>query len=224
MTLADAWLDQDAGSTSGLSVNAPVVGVVTNNQDPEQRGRVKLKFPCWGGDDESDWARIAVPMAGKQRGMFFLPEVDDEVLVAFAHGDVRLPYVIGSLWNGQDSPPEQNADGKNNVRVIKSRSGHVILFDDSEGKEKIEIKAKSGHAVVIDKTSVRICDSKEKIIIKLDADSGTVSINASKDITLTATNGAIKLDALQIEINGKASADLKSDGSLGIKGSLVKIN
>ncbi|MCK4734088.1 MAG: hypothetical protein KAT65_16670, partial [Methanophagales archaeon] len=117
------------------------IGLVTNNEDDEKRGRVKVEFPWRGNSNESNWARVATVMAGKDRGTFFLPEVDDEVLVAFDRGDINHPYVIGSLWNGVDTPPETNADGKNNIRKIKSRSGHEIIFDDNhkQKKEKIEI-------------------------------------------------------------------------------------
>src|SRR5262249_55069754 len=101
-----------------------VVGVVTNNQDPDKLGRVKVKFPWLSADHESGWARIACPMAGNGRGFFFLPEVDDEVLIAFEHGRVEFPYVVGSLYNGKDKPPGDNGDGKNNLRSLKSRSGH----------------------------------------------------------------------------------------------------
>src|SRR2546426_9457473 len=77
-----------------------VAGIVTNNEDPDGLGRVKIRFPWLSEDNESWWARIAAPMAGKERGAYFLPEVDDEVLVAFEHGDVNFPYVLGALWNG----------------------------------------------------------------------------------------------------------------------------
>ncbi|MBU0960029.1 MAG: phage tail protein, partial [Proteobacteria bacterium] len=120
-------------------IQGVVIGVVTNNEDPEGMGRVKVKFPWLSDEDESNWARVASPMAGKERGMYFLPEVDDEVLVAFEHGDMRFPYIIGSLWNGTEPPPASNDDGQNNVRMIKSRSGHVISLTDEDGKEKIEI-------------------------------------------------------------------------------------
>ncbi len=73
-------------------------------------------------------------MAGAGRGLYILPEVDDEVLVAFEHGNPSTPYVLGGLWNGKDKPPEANSDGKNNMRVLKSRSGHVIRLDDTAGR------------------------------------------------------------------------------------------
>jgi uncharacterized protein involved in type VI secretion and phage assembly len=161
-----------------------VVGIVTNNQDPDRLGRVKVKFPWLGDDDESAWARIASPMAGKNRGVFLLPEVDDEVLVVFEHGDMRFPYVLGALWNGSDAPPETNADGKNAVRVIRSRSGHVIRLTDADGGEKIEI---------IDKTG----------------DNRVVIESASNTITVSAPNGTIKLAAQQIDIEATGVATLK---------------
>src|SRR5689334_2824184 len=92
-----------------------VVGVVTNIQDDQGLGRVKVKFPWLSDTDESHWARVAVPMAGHQRGFYFLPEVDDEVLVAFEHGSADYPYILGALWNGKDEPPASNGDGKNNL-------------------------------------------------------------------------------------------------------------
>ena len=130
--------EEKVGRITGVAV-----GVVTNNQDPDGLGRVKVRFPWLSDADESQWARIAAPMAGKDRGVYFLPEVDDEVLVAFEHGDPRFPCVIGALWNGKDAPPATNSDGKNNVRVIKSRSGHIIRLNDEDGKEMIEIIDKS---------------------------------------------------------------------------------
>src|ERR1700750_1699162 len=82
-----------------------VIGIVTNNQDPDGMHRVKVRFPWLNLDDESHWARVATPMAGDKRGAYFLPEPDDEVLVAFEHGSLEHPYVIGSLWNGKDKAP-----------------------------------------------------------------------------------------------------------------------
>jgi uncharacterized protein involved in type VI secretion and phage assembly len=191
------------------------VALVTNNQDPDGLGRVKLRFPWLSDEDESNWARVATPMAGKDRGVFFLPEVDDEVLVAFEHGDVRFPYVVGALWNGKDAPPATNDDGKNNVRLIKSRSGHVIRLNDEEGKETVEI-----------------VDKSEKNSIIVDTAKNTITITSDKDITLKAANGTITLDAQKIAVKSSAEAkveagagmDLKASGTMNIKGATVNIN
>jgi uncharacterized protein involved in type VI secretion and phage assembly len=214
MNLFDVLAKDDdqvlAGRISGV-----VVGVVTNTQDPDGLGRVKVKFPWLSDSEESFWARVATPMAGKARGFYFLPEVDDEVLMAFEHGDARFPYVLGALWNGQDKPPETNDDGKNNVRSIKSRSGHVVRLDDTDGKEQIQIIDKSG-----------------KNSLVFDTAKNTITISSDKDITLSATKGTIKLDAQKIEIKSSADAkieagaglDVKAAGTMNIKGALVNIN
>jgi len=192
-----------------------VVGVVTNNQDPDGMGRVKVKFPWLSDADESFWARVASPMAGKERGIYFLPEVEDEVLVAFEHGDVRFPYVVGALWNGKDAPPAKNDDGKNNIRVIKSRSGHVVRLTDEDGKEKIEI-----------------IDKSEKNSLVFDTAKNTITITTDKDIVLSAAQGTIKLDAQKIDIKSSADTkiesgagmDVKATAAMNVKGQVVNIN
>lgn len=186
-----------AGRISGV-----VVGLVTNNQDPDGMGRVKVNFPWLSDVDESNWARIAVLMAGKDRGTYFLPEVGDEVLVAFEHGDVRFPYVLGALWNGQDNPPLSNSDGKNNVREIKSRSGHVLKLNDEDGKETIEI---------IDKSS--------KNTVVIDTAKKTITISSDQDITLSATNGTIKLDAQSVQIKSSQATQIQAQGTMDVKAS-----
>lgn len=192
-----------------------VVGIVTNNKDTEKLGRVKIKIPRLSGEDESNWARVISFMAGKERGAFFLPEIDDEVLVAFEYGDINMPYVIGSLWNGKDVPPENNSDGKNNIRMIRSRSGHVITLDDSDGLEQI-----------------KIMDKTQKNMIIIDAKNNTISITSDKDIELSAPNGKVTIEAMDIETKSTASTkieatsgvDVKASGNLNIKGAMVNIN
>jgi len=199
----------------GDRIYGVVIGVVTNNQDPDGMGRVKVKFPWLSDVDESDWARVAAPMAGKQRGVYFLPEVDDEVLVAFEHGNVRFPYVVGALWNGKDAPPATNSDGKNNVRIIQSRSGHVVKLNDEDGKETIEI-----------------IDKSQKNSIVIDTAKNTITVTTDKDITFSATKGTIKLDAQNVEISSSAATKVKAgstmnveaSGTMTVKGATVNIN
>jgi uncharacterized protein involved in type VI secretion and phage assembly len=158
MSLLGVLTDEDRQVKRIYGVSA---GIVTNNKDPKKWGRVKVRFPWLSDKNESNWTRIATMMSGKQMGSFFLPEVGDEVLVAFENGNINMPYVIGSLWNGKAAPPETNEDGKNNIRTFKSRCGHEIRFDDTDQKGKIEIKSKSGHYIVMDDKS-----GKEKIGIE----------------------------------------------------------
>ncbi len=179
-----------------------VAGIVINNKDPEKLGRVKVKIPRISGEEESNWARIVTFMGGKERGAFFLPEVDDEVIVAFEYGDINMPYIIGSLWNGKDKPPEQNANGKNDIRVIKSRSGHIIKLDDTENNEKIEIVDKAG---------------KNKMII--DTKNNKISINSDKDIELSAPNGKVIINARDVEVSSTASTKIKASSDMDLKAS-----
>jgi len=221
--------DDTAARVSGV-----VVGVVTNNQDPEKMGRVKVKFPWLNDTDESNWARVATMMAGQDRGTWFLPEVDDEVLVAFEHGDVQFPYVVGSLWNGKDTPPRDNADGKNNERVIKSRAGHELIFGDEDGKEKVEIKTKAGHQLLLDDTSgsekITVIDKSGSNKIEIDSAGGTIAFTAQTKISLKATDieitadSGLKMKGAQVEITADADLKVQSSAMLTLKGSLVKIN
>jgi len=187
------------------------IGVVTNNKDPESLGRVKLNFPWRDPSDESHWARVATLMAGKDRGTYFLPEVGDEVLVSFDHGDINHPYVIGALWNGEDKPPEKNADGKNNTRIIKSKSGHKIIFNDEQGSEKVEIITKSGSQIILDDSA-----GKEKIEIKDKTGSNSIIIDAAQNSISMSSKMKVSIQAQMIEI--------KAGGTLNLQGGLVKIN
>ncbi len=208
-------LDLVEGPETKKKIYGVVVGIVTNNKDPEKLGRVRVKFPWLSDKDESNWARVASPMGGKERGIFFLPEVDDEVLLSFEQGDINRPYLIGSLWNGIDKPPETNTNGKNNLRLIKSRSGHLIKIDDTAGNEKIEIIDKTGNNQIL------IDSAKNKMSFKCDG-----------DIEISATKGTITFNAKKLELNSSASTtvkassgmDLKASGNLNIKGSTINLN
>ncbi len=192
-----------------------ITGIVTNNQDPDGLGRVKVKFPRISGDEESAWARVVSFMAGQERGGFFLPEVDDEVLVAFEYGDMSMPYVIGALWNGVDLPPETNDDGENNIRVIRSRSGHVIRLNDKDGEEKIEI-----------------IDKSEGNMITIETADNKISITSAADIELIAPDGKVLIDAKEVEIKSSGDSkiesggnlDMEASGEMNAKGSTINLN
>ena len=126
-----------AGEHERDRVYEPVIGLVTDNKDPDKLGRVQLKIPILSDRDTTWWAPIVMLGAGKNRGWFFIPEKDDEVLVLFEHGDINRPLIIGALWNGKDKPPDKNPGG-NPRRMIKSRAGSTITFDDDGGKIVIE--------------------------------------------------------------------------------------
>ncbi len=215
-------LDALESTKEGVNRIAGVVpGIVTNNQDPEEMGRVKIYFPWLSDDNETDWVRIATLMAGSERGSFFLPEVGDEVLVAFEHGDINQPYVIGALWNGVASPPETNSEGKNNIRKIRSRSGHEIIFndDDTAGQEKIEIHTNAGHQVVLDDSA-----GQEKIEIIDKTGNNKITIDSVQNSINIESAMQLKIKANMVEIEGTTSLTLKSNAALTIQGLPVKIN
>lgn len=217
-------LSGGAGTNPGTNGNngpaGVVIGLVTNNQDPEDQGRVKLKFPWLSDDQESNWARLAMPMAGKDRGLFLLPEVGDEVLVMFEQGDVNHPYVIGAVWNGSDTPPlpvskAVNSSGAVVQRIFKTRAGHTVIFDDSDDSPGIQIIDKTGNNKIV-------IDSKDnKLTIELDGDvkltsKGKIEVEASTDMNFKA-NGSLSLKA-------SSGIDIEADGSVKIKGATVELN
>jgi uncharacterized protein involved in type VI secretion and phage assembly len=202
--------EQESGRYYGV-----VVGIVTDNQDHNNMARVRVKFPWLSDDNESWWARMAVPMAGPGRGSYFLPEVDDEVLVAFEHGDVRSPYIVGALWNGKDSPPANNSDGKNNIRVIHSRSGHLVRLDDTDGDEKIEVIDKTG----ANKITIKSSDNS----MSLEC-TGDMSLDCKGKMTLHATTGIEMNSDSTVKINANATMDIESSAPMTIKGAIVSIN
>lgn len=192
------------------------IGIVTNNQDEEKLGRVKVKLPQISDTDESFWARVLTPMAGKEMGFYCLPEVGNEVLVAFDRGDVNFPYILGGLWNGKDKPPDVNEDGKNNKRLMKSRSGHQIILDDTKDAEKIIIQDSSG------KNTIEIDSKNNTIKIEVEKDltiaaKGKVSISTSGgDIELECNN--LKIQAKQnCEINANANCNIEASAGMGLK-------
>ncbi|MDB5054005.1 MAG: hypothetical protein JWM44_2055 [Bacilli bacterium] len=222
-------------------IDGVMLAIVTNNEDPEKMARVKLKLPILDGEHETGWVRIATLMAGKDRGSLFIPEVGDVVLVAFHMGDIREPFVIGMLWDADQTSPE--GEKKNNVRKIKSREGHEIIFGDDAADGKITIKTKKGQIVELQDKSdiINIAEksgnnsieikggSANEITIK--SSSSTITLNAKGDISIESSK-SLKLKSTQVQIEASAqltlkagaSLDIKSDGIINIKGSLVKIN
>ena len=191
-------LDKEEHSGRGV-----VVGIATNNNDPQGLGRVKVKFPWLAEDEESAWARIASPMAGQGRGFYFLPEVNDEVLLAFEHGNIHRPYILGVLWNGQDKPPESNSvvlSGSGQVvqRIIKSRAGHTIILDDTSGGGGITIVDRAGNKMVIDSGS-----NAMKLEVK-----GNLEIETQGKVT----------------IKGQAGVDITSSANVNVRGATVNLN
>jgi phage protein D len=185
-------LDRDGLAKKRALGGNIVVGIVTDNKDPEGLNRVKVKYPWMTEDHTSFWARTATQMGGKGRGFFNLPEIEDEVLVAFEHGDVNRPYVLGQLWNGKDRPPGTNSKDNNNPvhgpgssvnrRGFQTRIGHQLDFDDTGGKGKIMIKTAGGHVINVD-------DAGKKVDITTTGGHKFSMEDAGKKIAIKSTAG-----------------------------------
>lgn len=180
--------------------------LVNDIKDPDGQGRVKVVLP-WSPDSNGSryeaWARIATMMGGNNRGTWFVPDVNDEVLVCFEAGNPRRPYVIGALWNGNDSPPEQmDGSGNNNTKTIRSRNGVTVTFDDTDGTESLTLKTPGGQQVVLkDGTgSVEIQDSNGNSV-KLETTG--ITVNASAKVTI---NGSmVEISAGSVSVNAGMS-------------------
>lgn len=190
-------------------------GLVSDIADPDGQGRVKITLP-WSPDTQGAryeaWARIATLMAGKQRGSWFIPDVNDEVLVAFESGDPRRPYVLGGLWNGSDDPPESmDGAGHNYKKVIRSRNGVKCTLDDQDGQEQLILETPGGQKATLKDGpgSIEIVDSNGNSV-KLEA-SG-ITVTASAKVTINASQvavsaGMVTVDAGMSRFSGVVQAD-----------------
>ncbi len=225
-------------------------GIVTNNNDQQRPGQVKVKFPALSNDVESAWARLASIGAGSGRGMMFMPEVNDEVLVAFEHGDVRRPYVLGGVWDQQQPLPVATYVEGNKVitGVIKTRRGHILAFKDGEspadrhfsitladgstklfvGEEKVELWATDGKPLQL-KSGQATVTLKNQGDIELKGIN--ISIDAQQALKLSGTTVDIKANTNltaeasgQLQLKGTGPSKLESAAILEIKGTLLKFN
>jgi uncharacterized protein involved in type VI secretion and phage assembly len=230
----DSQSDSGNNQSSGSGNYTFAVGIVTDNNDPDKLGRVKLKVPMVADNFSSDWARVVALDAGNKRGFYFIPEVNDEVLVCFLMGDINHPLVLGGLWNGQDTTPPTPSDavasGKVVNRLIRSRTGHQILIDDTDDKGGITIKDKNGNSIVltIDQDKLTITSKGD---MTLDA-TGNLTLKTAKKLSIEAADkGEIK--AMGLSLDGKTSntevkgMGVKVDGgaaTVDVKGSMINLN
>ncbi len=187
-----------------------VVGIVTQNDDKDKLGRVKVKFPWLSDNDQSDWARVTMLGAGPNAGAVFIPEVSDEVLVAFEHGDISRPFVLGGLWNGKDKP--NLGDGLFNQGKVKrngfvSRKGHKFVFFEDSGK--------SGIALITSDAKIKVSLNESNSEIHIECQ-GKVLIKSQGDMNLES-GGSLTL-------KGDGGVKVNSSGVVEVKGQQVKLN
>lgn len=204
------------GKAGSPGMQGVAVGIVTDTDDPEELGRVRLEFPWRDVNDTSDWARVATPMAGPDAGLYMAPEPGDEVLVAFADGDIHHPYVIGCLWNGKDAPPM--GEKGPTTRTIRSRTGHEVVLDDDEREGSVTVRSAGGHEIRLDDSdgsdAITVTDNAGTVILETDS-SGKVTLSAATELTLQAP-------ALKLAADGNLTLD--AGGVLTLNGALITLN
>lgn len=218
-----------------------MAGIVADNKDPKGWGRVRVKLPALTEKHMSNWARMVSVGAGADRGIDWLPEINDEVLVAFEHGDIHRPYVIGGVWNGKDKPPEKTEDaianGKVRLRTLQTRLGHTLQFvDEDKGSSKkgiylttkdkhqlhlneteqfAELKTKSGHQLKLDDKGKKI-ELKTKGGHQISMEDNGKKINIASTGTLNAKSAStdkVNIDGGEITLTGSTKITLKVGGS-----------
>ena len=239
--------DQQTQPTCGITV-----GVVTDIKDPDKKNRVKVRLiNRTDSTQETDFIRVMAPAVGKQFGLFALPEVGDEVLVGFLDGDYAAPYVLGCLWNTKNPAPVSVQDGKNEIRVWKSKTGHKLELNDGQDAPGVTLlTAKEIHLVMDDKAQTIVLAGKDKKnSVTIDIGGGTVTVEAKSKLTLKCgkatielngssgeisikTSGSIKIDGQQVDVSGKSAVNVKASGQLNLeasgpanlKGAIVNVN
>ncbi|MDX1616478.1 MAG: VgrG-related protein [Candidatus Promineifilaceae bacterium] len=202
-----------------------VAAVVTDTQDPDKVGRVKVKYSWMTEGENSCWAPVVAIGGGGSRGLLAIPHVDDEVLVAFEHGDFNRPYVIGGLYNGTDQPAGSvggAAGGEEPlIRAWTSELGHEIgMYDNAGGDKKVELKTADGHVIIFD-------DTNKKVELKT-AGGHTITLDdQGKKLTIKSTGGGnVTVDDNQkkMTVAGVTQMEIKSDASLKLESKVIDIN
>jgi uncharacterized protein involved in type VI secretion and phage assembly len=191
------------------------VGKVINVVDPMTLGRVQVQLPSIDAVDLTPWARIAVPMAGPGHGFYFIPNIGDEVLVAFEHGDINAPYIVGSLWNAAAPPPLPSPIPQ--IRMLSTLVGNKIMI--SEVPPSITISTSTGQQVVMSPAGIQITDGTNVINMTPDG----VTITAGTNLNLVA-GGQINMTASSITVAASANADISAGGAASVTAPLVRIN
>ncbi|HEY5933080.1 MAG TPA: phage baseplate assembly protein V [Kofleriaceae bacterium] len=193
MDLFDRIFSHENTERRERSIWGVLTAKVTGRMDD---GRYELSYSGMGGNAPSAPARAMMSSAGDKRGNYFMPEVGDEVVVAFDSGDPNMPIILGSVWNGEAKPPEQaKPSAQNDIRTIVSRSGHEITFDDTSAKEQIKIKSKGGHELVLDDTPPGKITLSTKLGSKLEIDEATQSMTLRAPLAITIETAALALAA-----------------------------
>lgn len=225
-----------AAASAPASFPAAAIGIVTNNEDPENMGRVKLKFPWFWDEGETEWSRVSMMGAGPDRGFFCLPEVNDEVLVVFLHGDMDNPVVVGGLYSTNKKPPIATsaavAQGKVVNRMMKTTAGHIIELKEESGAKSITIKDGQGVSEMTMDATNKAMKQTVSGDITIESKTAKVTVKATGDIVIegkanvnikAATNVSIEGNG-QVTLKGNGPVTVQSSANLTLKGTAVQID
>jgi len=193
---------QNQRLAAGLGVH---LAIVTGLDDPAALSRVRVKLPAIADSPQQAgelWARVCTLFAGENRGAFWMPDVGDEVLVAFVMGDARQPIVLGGLWNGASVAPE-TLDARNNLKVVRSRNGNRFVLDDTDGAEKVIIETPGGNRITLSEAPgdlVRIEDSAGN---SATLGGGGMKVVSPANVEVEATQ--VKITAAQVTVDAALS-------------------
>jgi len=232
--LASLGASNGHGTAGGAPINGVVIAQVTDNNDPNNQARVKLKFPWLDDNYESDWARVTQLGAGPNSGALFMPEVNDEVLVAFEFGDIRRPFVVGSLYNGQDTP-NLGSSLFNNGQVMRrgliSRKGHQFIFFDDPNKAGVAIISSDGNLKIsLNETNSEIhISSQGKVHVECQQDmtlesQANLNLKAGQELKVEAGTNLDMKGGSGAKLDGGPQLEVKASGQLKVSGAMVDVN
>ena len=213
MNFFDDLLDVEKSNDSH-KIEGITTGVIKENWEEKHPGMVKVEFFLGEkGKTLTDWVRVAQFYAGNGYGSYWLPEVGDEVIIAFNMGDVNRPYVLGSLWNNKDKIPEKTAVEKNHVKRLKTKGGHEIVFEEEKGKERIEIHTPKNLKLTLEdeKKLITIQDEKGNNLLQIDSENNKIIIKAKESIKLDAGGKS------SLELDGKGDKATLKAGSITVE-------
>lgn len=228
--------------TGDTRMNGVTIGSVSNNYDKSMPGRICVTVPTRNKNaNELKWARVAMPSGGKTWGHYFLPEIGDQVLLAFEGGDIEKPYVIGCIQKDNDKFLTGSVDNNNRTKRIVTKHGSMITFDDSPndaegGQDKITIQtAGAAHTILLDNENnkIRIGDKAKEDYIEMTTAEGsgsltvkvkskiTIEVGSTIKLTLNGESGLLKVEASQITLQSKDQLNFKTDGIVKIQGGTI---
>lgn len=191
-----------------------VQGIVTDVNDQNgQEGRVRVQFPWFDDQMETEWCRVRQFYAGNGYGSFFVPEVGDEVLIAFIHGDMRMPIILGGLYNGKDKPPTYRSASQDQ-KMIRTKGQHELLFDDTPNQGRVRIKTKGGHVADLSDVDKKInlqSSGGQTVVIddgsqKITMQTGTATVEIDGSGTITVTGSNVVLNGPSVSLGGSAAS------------------